>query len=91
MAIPTVGDAVWFYPGGTDELAHFGSACAAIVVRSFDDGSVNMVVFDPDGVVWSRLAVHPRKDADGAAKEGFFEVRSSFGGKPKDPAAAKKK
>ncbi len=83
MSNPMVGDTVWFYPSSEDAngLAHFGTwPLAAIVVCAYDEGSVNLNVFDPDGGRWFRANVLPRAEGD-VPKEGFFEERSK-------PAAA---
>ncbi len=92
MSAPGVGDIVMYHPGTEDALAHFGWPLAAIVVCVYDEGTVNLSVFDPEGVLWSRVNVHPKEEGD-PPKDGHFEAKPSaqwFGGKQADRPAPEK-
>jgi len=58
MIKPTVGRVVWFYGYESDTYpgARYGPQ-AAIIVKVWSDTSVNLVVFDANGVPMSRTSI----------------------------------
>ena len=71
--LPTVGRVVWFMPSrltGDGRFAHIDGRkpLAAIVAHVFNDGLVNLAVFDSNGQPHSRTSVHLCRKCQSAPK-----------------------
>lgn len=76
MISPTVGRVVWFTPSITPEpgftLHDRAKPCAAMVAYVWSDRMVNLVVFDSNGVPFSKTSVTLLQDDDPKPELGYF-------------------
>lgn len=75
MITPTVGRIVWYRPGPRESIAtpFNGDACAAIITYVHSDLCVNLAVFDPNGVPYSRTSVFLIQDGAEKPAYGYAE------------------
>jgi hypothetical protein len=60
MIVPTIGRVVWYFPDGEDDAdmtKHSDQPFDAHVCYVWSDFRVNLVVFDHDGTMWTRISV----------------------------------
>ena len=63
MIQPTVGRIVWYHPNLSDPGGIVpGTVQAAIIAHVWNDSCVNLGVFDPDGLPYSRTSVYLQQD-----------------------------
>ena len=74
MIQPTVGRVVHFVPYIMErDMAGNGMLpCAAIIVNVWNERLVNLVVFDANGVPFSKCSVALLQDDDPAPQHGYF-------------------
>jgi hypothetical protein len=75
--LPTVGRVVLFTPScltGDGRFAHTGGRkpLAAIVAHVFNDGLVNLAVFDSNGMSHSRTSVPLVQEGEDKPEHGYF-------------------
>jgi hypothetical protein len=75
--LPTVGRVVWFTPSrltGDGRFAHIDGRkpLAAIVDHVFNDGLVNLAVFDSNGMSHSRTSVPLVQEGEAMPEHGYF-------------------
>jgi len=75
--VPTVGRGVWFTPSrltGDHGFTHIDSRkpLAAIVAHVFNDGLVNLSVFDSNGTPFSRTSVALVQAGEAKPEHGYF-------------------
>ena len=65
MIQPTVGRIVLYHPGPSDPGGVVpGDAQAAIIAHVWSNTSINLCVFDPDGLPYSRTSVYLQQAED---------------------------
>ena len=75
--LPTVGRVVWFTPSrltGDYGFTHIDSRkpLDAIVAHVFNDGLVNLSVFDSNGTPFSRTSVPLVQEGEAKPEQGYF-------------------
>ena len=81
--LPTVGRVVWFTPSrptGDYGFTHIDSRnpLAAIVAHVFNDGLVNLSVFDSNGTPFSRTSVPLVQADEDKPEHGYFCERMPY-------------
>ena len=72
MIQPTVGRVVHFYPGKVHALSRYSGPMAAIITHVWNDGMVNVAVFDPNGETNGVTSVELHQPADTPVVHGGF-------------------
>lgn len=74
MIKPTIGRVVWYHPSPADAVAkNPGDIHPALVTKVWSDSSINLAIFDSNGVPYPRTSVLLVQDGEPSPASGYAE------------------